>query len=176
MLTFTPEQEAARRRLEIAGADARRSLGKRKLDPDEKAALLAKLRARAEAHDEEERREREAREAARATRRWLDLGSIDFDEDREDPPETPGMAALRTLFVELERRRPAWMSDALCLEYQELDWFPGQGVDTAPLKAVCSRCLVADDCKRYAIENGIKDGLWGGLSGRGLRAERTAAA
>jgi hypothetical protein len=35
-------------------------------------------------------------------------------------------------------------------------------------KAVCSDCMVADDCLTYAITNTVKDGVWGGLSAEEL--------
>lgn len=31
-------------------------------------------------------------------------------------------------------------------------------------KAVCARCPVVDDCLAYALDNFIRDGIWGGTS------------
>jgi WhiB family redox-sensing transcriptional regulator len=31
-------------------------------------------------------------------------------------------------------------------------------------KAVCARCPIADDCRRWAIATAQADGVWGGLS------------
>ena len=156
--------------------------GRPKLTPEEKEALLARLEARAAARDAEEERERQERKRAReerATRRWRALG-IEFDDGihdvGSDDLNTPGMDAVLRMFELLERHRPAWQRDALCQEYPDLDWFPGKGGNVDQLKAICERCLCADACKRYAVENGITDGVWGGLSGRGLRKLRSEAA
>lgn len=72
-------------------------------------------------------------------------------------------------------RRPDWQADAACREHPEVNFFPERGESTAPAKAICSTCLVADECHQYAIDNGIKDGIWGGGSGRERRTERREA-
>lgn len=33
----------------------------------------------------------------------------------------------------------------------------------ARVRAVCARCPVTDDCLAYALEQGISEGIWGGL-------------
>jgi WhiB family redox-sensing transcriptional regulator len=73
--------------------------------------------------------------------------------------------------------RPAWQADALCAEpaYADLAWFPERGQPTAPAKAVCARCLVRAECLAFAVENGITEGVWGGLVGRQLRDTDEAA-
>lgn len=35
---------------------------------------------------------------------------------------------------------------------------------TYTAKRVCGSCHVKDTCLEYAIENGINDGIWGGLT------------
>ena len=62
--------------------------------------------------------------------------------------------------------RPDWQKDAACREHPEVNFFPERGESTAPAKAVCSTCLVADECAAYALENGIKDGIWGFQTGK----------
>jgi hypothetical protein len=65
----------------------------------------------------------------------------------------------------VDRLRPrAWMADALCLEYQHVEYFPGRGESDEEAKRICSACLVRAECLRYALELGIRDGVWGGLS------------
>jgi WhiB family redox-sensing transcriptional regulator len=58
------------------------------------------------------------------------------------------------------------MRDALCVEYPEIDFFPGRGgahtVNTA--KQVCACCLVRCECRDYALAHQIEDGIWGGTS------------
>lgn len=60
---------------------------------------------------------------------------------------------------------PAWMRDAACVEHStNADaWFPAKGRSSAPAKAICSRCLVRDDCLAFAIAERISEGVWGGL-------------
>jgi WhiB family transcriptional regulator, redox-sensing transcriptional regulator len=74
--------------------------------------------------------------------------------------------------------RQPWQADALCQEphYVELNWFPERGESTNAAKAVCSRCLVRDECLGFAIERGVAEGIWGGTSGRERRALRSRAA
>lgn len=36
---------------------------------------------------------------------------------------------------------------------------------TAAAKAVCAGCPVSSECLRYAIENQVEYGVWGGLTG-----------
>lgn len=74
-------------------------------------------------------------------------------------------------------RRPAWMADAACAEPDVplSDFFPRSGDNEAiaRAKAVCERCLVAEECGAYALENGLRHGVWGGRSAG--RAARPAA-
>ncbi|MFF5968187.1 WhiB family transcriptional regulator [Streptomyces collinus] len=51
--------------------------------------------------------------------------------------------------------------------------------DLTTAKALCDRCPVREACADYAIDNGYRDGVWGGLTiaERDARArERIAAA
>ena len=69
-------------------------------------------------------------------------------------------------------RPPAWQRDAACLEHPEVEFFPDRGVSTAAAKAVCAGCLVREDCLAYALDNGIKHGIFGGTSERERRRLR----
>ena len=53
---------------------------------------------------------------------------------------------------------------AACLEHPELNWFPVRGQSTGPAKAVCARCPVRADCLRYALDNGLDHGVFGGTT------------
>ncbi len=64
----------------------------------------------------------------------------------------------------------AWQSQANCLGVDPDLFFPERGASTKEAKAVCGGCTVRDECREYAIENHVKDGIWGGLSGRERRA------
>ena len=58
------------------------------------------------------------------------------------------------------------MDDAACVEVDPELFFPE--LDSlwrvAASKRVCSECPVKSECLEYAIGNGFKDGIWGGLS------------
>jgi hypothetical protein len=63
-------------------------------------------------------------------------------------------------------RGPAWRADALCKEYPDLAWFGKTDRSAKPAKAVCSACLVRDECLAYAMADPTLDGIWGGLTRR----------
>jgi WhiB family transcriptional regulator, redox-sensing transcriptional regulator len=57
-------------------------------------------------------------------------------------------------------------------------FFPLRGESTAPAKAACRGCVVREECLEYALANGEKFGIWGGMSERErrrLRRDRKAA-
>jgi hypothetical protein len=60
---------------------------------------------------------------------------------------------------------PAWMRDALCLEYPDIEFVPEKGSVTKA-KSICSQCRVRETCESFAVANNIEDGIWGGLSGQ----------
>ena len=71
--------------------------------------------------------------------------------------------------------RPPFMRDAGCKEHPELDWFPAPGESTTAIRAVCTRCLVLDECRSYALDTGERFGVWGGLTTRERRRIRVAS-
>jgi WhiB family redox-sensing transcriptional regulator len=78
----------------------------------------------------------------------------------------------------------AWQRDALCVEHQDVSFFPERGEPAAPAKTICAQCLVREPCLEYALSLQIADGVWGGLSSQeraqatrqGLTAAETLAA
>ena len=71
--------------------------------------------------------------------------------------------------AEEERR---WQERANCLGVDPDLFFPERGASTREAKAVCKGCEVRDDCLEYALANGEKFGIWGGLSERERRRVR----
>lgn len=65
---------------------------------------------------------------------------------------------------------PAWMDDALCAQVDNDSFFPEKGGSTKAAKQVCVSCTVAAECLDFALGNGERFGIWGGLSERELRA------
>src|ERR1700739_605766 len=55
-------------------------------------------------------------------------------------------------------------------------FFPERGASTREAKEVCRGCVVREDCLEYALANGEKFGIWGGLSERERRKIRRRGA
>ena len=77
-------------------------------------------------------------------------------------------------FTYIDEGDTTWMTSAACRHVDTAMFFPGRGetVNIAKAKAVCADCPVQPDCLAYAIRTNQKVGIWGGQSGRGLRALR----
>ncbi len=67
-----------------------------------------------------------------------------------------------------------WQRLANCLGVDPDLFFPERGVSTREAKEVCRGCVVRDDCLDYAVANGEKFGIWGGMSERERRGVRRA--
>ncbi len=66
----------------------------------------------------------------------------------------------------------SWQMFANCLGVDPDLFFPERGASTKEAKAVCQGCVVREDCLEYALQNGEKFGIWGGLSERERRRIR----
>jgi WhiB family redox-sensing transcriptional regulator len=53
-------------------------------------------------------------------------------------------------------------------------FFPERGSSTREAKEVCRGCVVRTECLEFAIANGEKFGIWGGMSERERRRVRRA--
>lgn len=62
-----------------------------------------------------------------------------------------------------------WRERALCAQTDPEAFFPEKGGSTREAKRVCMKCPVRVDCLDYALENGERFGIWGGLSERERR-------
>lgn len=66
----------------------------------------------------------------------------------------------------------SWQAFANCLGVDPDLFFPERGASTKEAKQVCQSCVVREDCLEYALANGEKFGIWGGLSERERRRIR----
>jgi WhiB family redox-sensing transcriptional regulator len=66
----------------------------------------------------------------------------------------------------------AWQDQANCLGVDPDLFFPERGASTREAKEVCRGCEVRQQCLDYALANGEKFGIWGGLSERERRRLR----
>ena len=71
--------------------------------------------------------------------------------------------------INLER---GWQDQANCLGVDPDLFFPERGASTREAKEVCKGCIVRGECLEYALMNGEKFGIWGGLSERERRRLR----
>lgn len=67
---------------------------------------------------------------------------------------------------------PGWWDKANCLGVDPDLFFPERGASTREAKEVCRGCVVQGDCLEYALANGEKFGIWGGMSERERRRIR----
>ncbi|HEY9556843.1 MAG TPA: WhiB family transcriptional regulator [Acidimicrobiales bacterium] len=101
-------------------------------------------------------------------------------DTRYDPDETLFAGDPQVLvdafgeLLELLDRRPSWQRQAACRGEDPELWFPGRGASTSEAKSICAECPVADECKATGLQE--KHGIWGGLSERQRRQERSTAA
>ena len=63
----------------------------------------------------------------------------------------------------------SWQDRANCLGVDPDLFFPERGASTREAKEVCRGCVVRMDCLEYALVNGEKFGIWGGMSERERR-------
>lgn len=69
-----------------------------------------------------------------------------------------------------------WQARSNCMGVDPDLFFPERGASTREAKEVCRGCVVREDCLEYALENGEKFGIWGGMSERERRRLRRARA
>ncbi len=76
--------------------------------------------------------------------------------------------------IELLLRSPdrEWQRQANCMGVDPDLFFPERGASTREAKEVCRGCVVREDCLEYALTNGEKFGIWGGVSERERRKIR----
>ena len=68
--------------------------------------------------------------------------------------------------------QPPWQRQANCMGVDPDLFFPERGASTREAKEVCRGCVVREDCLEFALTNGEKFGIWGGMSERERRRIR----
>lgn len=71
-----------------------------------------------------------------------------------------------------EEDEPRWQEFGNCRGVDPDLFFPERGASTKEAKEVCKSCVVREECLEYALSNGEKFGIWGGLSERERRRIR----
>ncbi len=57
-----------------------------------------------------------------------------------------------------------WMDDAACADVDPDIFFAENGKKYSDAKAVCDGCPVVQQCLEFAVSNGVRVGVWGGLT------------
>ena len=83
------------------------------------------------------------------------------------------MDVLNLLSGEEEK---SWQTKSNCMGVDPDLFFPERGASTREAKEVCRGCVVREECLEYALSNGEKFGIWGGMSDRERRRLRRARA
>ena len=83
---------------------------------------------------------------------------------------------MESLLQLLEDGKSGWQAQANCMGVDPDLFFPERGGSTREAKEVCRGCVVREDCLEYALANGEKFGIWGGMSERERRRVRRARA
>lgn len=78
----------------------------------------------------------------------------------------------RTLIEALAIDELSWQDYANCRGADADLFFPERGASTRKAKAICHACEVRNECLDYALDNGEKFGIWGGMSERERRRVR----
>lgn len=68
--------------------------------------------------------------------------------------------------------RLSWQDSANCSGADQDLFFPERGASTRKAKAICAACSVKEECLEFAITQGERFGIWGGLSERERRKIR----
>jgi WhiB family redox-sensing transcriptional regulator len=66
----------------------------------------------------------------------------------------------------------SWQDYANCRGADADLFFPERGASTRKAKAICNACDVKEECLDFAIVQGEKFGIWGGMSERERRRVR----
>lgn len=77
--------------------------------------------------------------------------------------------------IESLLNKEPWMDGALCTQVDCETFFPEKGEQSRPAKTVCRSCDVQGQCLKYAMDNDIRYGVWGGLSARDRTKLRRAS-
>jgi WhiB family transcriptional regulator, redox-sensing transcriptional regulator len=83
---------------------------------------------------------------------------------------------MESLLQLLDEGKSGWQGQANCMGVDPDLFFPERGGSTREAKEVCRGCVVREDCLEYALANGEKFGIWGGMSERERRRVRRARA
>lgn len=62
------------------------------------------------------------------------------------------------------RTRPDWFDDRACIDVPVAIFYPEKYDHAGPAKRICAHCTVRDLCLQYALDNGERYGVFGGMT------------
>lgn len=66
-----------------------------------------------------------------------------------------------------------WLENAKCKKMDTSIFFPNTSEQSQRARDICKDCSVRLECLKYAMDNDIVYGVWGGLGEQGRRSLRT---
>lgn len=72
--------------------------------------------------------------------------------------------------------RESWYAQALCTRVDPELFFPEKGANAIHAKKICETCPVTTQCLLFAIEHGMRYGIWGGMNTRERKTLRKTLA
>jgi len=86
-------------------------------------------------------------------------------ETASDPGESEAMIEILASF-QLVDKETDWMDNAKCHTSDGISWFPeiGESRLVSTAKKFCANCPVKERCLKFALDNEIMYGVWGGKS------------
>jgi WhiB family redox-sensing transcriptional regulator len=100
------------------------------------------------------------------------VGGDDGGASSESECTVPPRGGHVQIPISIEPDDRSWQDYANCLGVDPDLFFPERGASTREAKEVCRGCVVREDCLEYALVNGEKFGIWGGMSERERRRLR----
>lgn len=104
------------------------------------------------------------------------LAYLEAQKTSASPPKVVdrvgGAVVEATSSESVAKRDNSWQPSANCLGVDPDLFFPERGASTREAKETCRGCVVRPDCLEYALDNGEKFGIWGGMSERERRRLR----
>ena len=70
----------------------------------------------------------------------------------------------------------SWWDEALCAQTDPNLFVLEKGESAVEAKKICAQCPVVEPCLQYALDNNIREGIYGGLGPLQRRNLRRAAA
>lgn len=71
-------------------------------------------------------------------------------------------------FLKKAERDSSWRDEAACKSVGPSEFFGG--AQTRKTKSMCSICVVSKQCLQFALDNDIRDGIWGGYNSKERRS------